>query len=151
MTDLLRLTVKPDTDGTVELIAEVTSNGFCGHASAWFNLSDIEQFSVRLAETYPLLASDPLEIRGGFWSKSTPAVLEQEHLGIEFYPVGLRGEIGCRVRLTTPLYEHDRSNSQHSVAVELKSSYEEVKAFSDSLIKLVRGSNSEAILHAVQV
>ena len=97
-----------------------------------------------------MLASEPLVIRGGYWSKSTPAVLEQEHLGIEFYPIGLRGELGCRVQLTTPLYEHDHSNSQHSVAVELKTSYEEVKAFSESLINLVNGANSEAILRAVQ-
>lgn len=151
MPDFLRLTVKPDTDGTTELLAEVTSSGFCGQGAAWFNLSELEQFSVHLANTYPLLESEPLAIRGGFWSKTTPAVLEQERLGIEFYPIGLRGELGCRIHLATPLYEHDRSKSQHSVAVELKTSYEEVKVFSHLLIKLVRGENSEAILHAVQV
>lgn len=49
----LRLSLEPDDDGTCELFATVSVNGFSGNGSAWFNLCDLEKFAKEFM-AYPL-------------------------------------------------------------------------------------------------
>lgn len=148
MSDRLKLTINPESDGTAEVIAEVRAHGFRGLGSAWFRLTALEEFAGRIGTTYPLSRADSLEIRGGFWSRAFPPLLEQEHVGIEFYPIGSLGEIGCRVQLATESCGCDRPKQQCSVGVEFKTTYEALKTFSSSLVNLCRGGVGEAILEA---
>jgi hypothetical protein len=101
----------------------------------------------KLAVAFPLLAESPLGIRGGFWSKSGGGI-EQEHIGLTFYPVGTVGRVGCRIVLSTPVHEHDRPEGQSSLAVELLTTYERLSAFARSLELLVTGGADEAVLEA---
>lgn len=147
MTDALRLQFKPDTDGTGELIAEIRSNSFAGAGSAWFGEAELVELAKKLAAAFPLPADSPLGIRGGFWS-TTGGSIEQEHVGLTFYPVGGLGRVGCRVVLCTPLYEHDRPEGQSSLVAELLTTYERLGAFARALELLITGGVDEAVLEA---
>ena len=147
MTEALRLKFKPDTDGTGELFAEIRSNGFAGCGSAWFGEAKLVELAKELASAFPLPADSPLGIRGGFYCR-TGSGIEQEHVGLTFYPVGGLGRVGCRVILCTPIHEHDRPEGQSSLATELLTTYERLGAFARALELLVTGGVDEAVLEA---
>lgn len=148
MPDALLLQFKPDTDGTGELFARVHCNGYAGSGSAWFAVSALVDLAKRLGAAFPLPTDSPLGIHGGFWSKSGDG-LEQEHVGLTFYPVGAVGRVGCRVVLSTPVHMTDRQESQCSLAVELLTTYEMLGTFAGSLALLVAGGADMAVLEAV--
>lgn len=147
MPDALRLRFEPDTDGTGKLFAEIHSNGYAGSGSAWFGEAGLVELAKKLAAAFPLPADPPLGIRSGFWSKSGGGI-EQEHVGLTFYPVGSIGRVGCRVVLSTPVHEHDRPEGQSSLAVELLTTYERLGTFARSLELLATGGTDEAVLEA---
>ena len=141
----LRLTLKPDTDGTGELSAEVHVNGFSGLGAAWFNIAEIAAFGETLASTYPLLPERAYDLKGGYWSSAMRSELKHVHLGLHFYPVGLLGKIGCRVHLAAQL-ESASVAPEYAVTVELRTHYEELRAFGVSLVALAEGKSNEALL-----
>jgi len=145
MTIPLRLTLKPDTDGTGELSAEVDVNGFSGLSAAWFNIAEIAAFGATLANTYPLLPEQTYDLKGGYWSAAVRSELEHVHLGLHFYPIGSLGKIGCRVHLAIQL-EGASVAPEYAVTVELRTHYEEIRAFGASLVALAEGTSNEAIL-----
>ncbi|HLO64603.1 MAG TPA: hypothetical protein VK165_16720 [Azonexus sp.] len=147
MHDALRVRFNPDTDGTGELFAEIRSNGYSGSGSAWVGAAELVELAKKLAAAFPLPSDSRLGIRGGFWSKSGGG-LEQEHVGLSFYPVGSIGRVGCRVVLSTPIHAQDRPEAQSSLAVELLTTYEMLGAFARSLELLVSGGSNEAVLQA---
>lgn len=148
MSDVLRIRFEEDADGTGELFVEVTSKGFSGRGSAWFDKINLITFAKKLAETYPLNTETPLSIEGGFWSKSG-GDLEQIHVGLKFYPIGSTGQIGCRVSLATAVHSQERPESQSLVSCELKTFYEGLRTFAQSLEKVIEGSVAEALLEGV--
>ena len=75
-----------------------------------------------------------------------PAQLEQTHLAIEAYPVGLRGQIALRVRTTCQLWEGDRPESQNQAIIEILSMYARPKRFAGDLGHLISVEDSEAVL-----
>jgi len=149
MPDLLRLRISFDDDGTAELLAAVEANGFCGHGSAWINPDQLLELGSRLSRAFPL--REALEINGGYWSRSEPGTLTQEHLALTFYPVAGRGVVGCQVRLASPVQADERPEIRHSVQAELLTSYQELQQFASALGRLAVGKAQEAVLHAVAV
>ena len=147
MTDSLRLRFKSYMDGTGDLIVEVQCNGFSGNSSACFGETELIEFAKNLASTFPLPPGAPLTIEGGFWSKSGSGI-EQQHVGLQFYPIGSVGQVGCRVLLSTPVYAHERPESQSSLSVELHTTYEQLGVFAKSLELITKGSNDDAVLEA---
>jgi hypothetical protein len=145
MNDYLRLTFSTDGDGTGELSAEASCNGFAGHSSAWFGISRLEQFAD-LILTYPLPADGLAPLRGGYWSKERHGELDDLHLGLHFYPIGLRGTAGCKVQLPTPDRRGNVPVSLNSVDVELRTSYQELSDFSAGFRRLIRGELGEVVL-----
>lgn len=148
MPDTLRLQFDPDTDGTGKLLVEVQAKSFTGASAAWFGSTELILFAKKLAATYPLQPNTPLKLEGGYWGKSG-GTIEQLHVGLQFYPIGSVGKIGCRILLSTPINEHERAESQSSLAVELHTTYEQLGAFARSLESLANGNTDEAILETV--
>lgn len=146
MNSRLRLTFAPDDDGTGELSVSVSVGSFSGSSSAWFAHADLVAFGQSLARAYPLQAGNPIELQGGYWGQSGN-VLEQLHVGLRFYPVGSLGTVGCRVQLATPLQRGNRPDQQSSIAVELLTSYEQVRAFAQALVELAQGQTDVAVLN----
>ena len=130
------------------MFVEVRSNGFSGLSSAYFGEAELADFSKKLAGTYPFPPGSSLDIEGGFWSKSGGHI-EQGHVCLRFYPVGVTGRFGCRVLLNSPIHQHDRPAAQSSVAVELHTTYEQLGAFGRTLEMVVAGSADEAVLETL--
>lgn len=148
MSDFLQLTLIPENDGTAEVFAEVYVQGFSGKSSAWFNLNELEKFGHSLSTTYPLKADTPLCLKGGYWNTSPQKSIKQLHLGIKFYCIDQRGQIGCRVDLSTEDYFEQEDNL--SVSVMLITNYESIKIFGQQLSVLTNSTISKAILYGDQ-
>jgi hypothetical protein len=147
MSDLLRLEFKPDTDGTGELFAEVHCEGFAGSSSAWFGEDQLVAFARKLAAAFPLQKDEPLALKGGYWSKAGTGI-EQLHVGLEFYPIGSVGRVGCQVSLNKPDCQLEPPRIQFSLAVELQTTYAQIGIFAKSLEMLAKGQTNEAVLKA---
>jgi hypothetical protein len=144
MTDRLRLTLERDTDGTGGLVAEASSGGFSGVGMAWFNLSQIDEFGELLASTYPLAIDGSYKLQGGIWTMETPGTLSQPKLGLQFYPVGALGVVGCRAHLTSD--DQRDGVATHSAVIELRTNYEQLRNFGIAVSALAEGMVDEAVL-----
>jgi hypothetical protein len=151
MNDCLRLAIGyMDGDGTARLDAAVQCKGFCGNSSGWFGISQLEEFAGQLL-AYPLPDDGYPPLRAGFWSRTRQGEVDQLHVFLRVYPVGLRGAVGCLVTLRTPLNDGDKSKVASLVEVELRTSYQSIADFSQELVKLLRAELSEAILRGVEI
>ncbi len=142
MNNYLRLKLNTDDDGTCELVAEASSNGFSGKGSAWFSLSEIKELSTKLL-CYPI-PEKGICLKGGFFGDDHK--LEEEHLSICIYRVGETGNIGLEIKCRTPSDEVCRPESIHRSALELITNYQDIEVFSKSLSKLVDRQSEEALL-----
>jgi hypothetical protein len=132
-----------DGDGTGKLIVRVEANGFAGESGAYFSQQQIETFAAQLTE-FPL--KDRPTLSGGFYSKTTPGVLEQVHVALAVYPADRTGRIGVNVRLATEFWPGTRPESQHAVTLEILTGYEPLLRFSRELAQLVKGATESATL-----
>lgn len=140
----LKLEFQDDSDGTGKLIATVEAGGFAGRGGAWFGISQIEEFADSIA-AFPLPWKKKCSLAGGFW-KEGQHQLDQEHLGIDVYPIDQRGHIGVQVRIASELWKGSRPESQMMAKVEVITSYQLLNDFSTQLKKLVRGSLEQVLL-----
>lgn len=141
----LTLEFRDDSDGTGELVATVEVHGFAGRGSAWFGITQIDEFADALGQ-FPLPVDSRYELAGGFWKEHR---LVQEHLGIEVYPIGPRGRIGIQVRVATEyseLWPGFRPEAQMMARMEIITSYQPLLYFSKGLKDLVRGSSKQVRL-----
>src|SRR5882672_4424445 len=92
----LRLRFQDDHDGTGKLLARAEAAGFAGESGAYFNISEIEEFAAAIA-VFPVPENESYSISGGFGKPDGSGEVEQEHLGIEVYPLdSRRGTSACR-------------------------------------------------------
>ena len=77
--------------------------------------------------------------------------MTQEHLAIEIYQIDGRGRIGVQVRASTELWGNERQQSQLSARLEVITSYERLRRFSDDLQQLVKGHTEEVLLEGEYV
>ncbi len=141
----LKLTFYDDSDGTGELTAEATADGYSGRGSAYFHIDELKHFATAIGE-FPLPERGRCRVAGGFYSKEVRGKLEQEHLGIDIYPVDRRGHIGIQVRASTQLWQDMRPDSQKIAKIEIITSYEPLRNFSRQLLALITGAVREAVL-----
>ena len=146
----LKFTWESDDDGTGELFAEFQANGFSGIGSAWFDKINLVEESKKFEE-YPITESSHPILEGGYWNEEKNAKLSQEHLHISVYPIDSRGNLGVRIRAATELLPEDRKESQHYVAVELKTTYEDIAKFAKNIRALVAGESNVATLYEAKV
>jgi hypothetical protein len=153
MDSFLRLTFTSDDDGTGELHAQVSCNGFSGRSRAWFSLPQLETFAAEILR-FPLPLEGTTSLRGGYWSRERKGELEQLHLSLRLYPVGPLGVVGCAIALRTPLQRstnNQAADAPAEVQVELRTSYQQVAEFSAALRRLARSEATEAILAGLKL
>ena len=138
----LRLRFADDGDGTGKLYASAEAGGFAAKGAAWFGISQIEEFAIAVA-AFPLPADKQIGVAGGFWKDGQ---LTQEHLAIEIYQIDGRGRIGVQVRASTELQGKARKQSQLAAKLEIITSYERLRHFSEGLHNLVNGRTEEVLL-----
>lgn len=141
----VRFKPDPDGDGTGELLVELSAPPFAGASSAWFDATDLVHFAEKLAAAYPMSETEPIELKGGIWTEDGRNI-DQLLVGLSFYAVGSRGNVGCRTTLATP--SSPRWPEQRSrVDAELLTSYEGVRSFCEGMLRVVHGQDEEASLN----
>jgi hypothetical protein len=140
----LKLKFSDDGDGTGKLLVQAEAGGYAGKSGAHFNSDELRRFAATVGE-FPLPGGSKLSISGGFFGE-TGAKLEEEHVGIDFYPIDKRGHIGAQVRMATELWNKARCESQKVVKLEILTSYEPLAKFSKQLLAVINGSAQEAKL-----
>ena len=134
-----------DGDGTGQLRVEAAVEGFSGRSAAYFNISELQRFARAISE-FPLPDGTRCQITGGFLSRETRRKLDQEHLGIDVYPINRRGHIAVHVRMATQLWQGDRVDSQRIAKLEIITRYDPLEKFSTDMLALLKGSVREATL-----
>ena len=145
--DKLLIRFLNEDDGTGKLQVRAHCNGFSGEGSAWFSTDELDEFASALA-VFPISEENPPAIRSGFGRQDGSGELEQEHLSLRVYPIDRTGHLGVQIRLATEVWAQTRPESQHSVQLEIPTSYEPLAQFSRQLKALLDGSVKEAILEA---
>lgn len=142
MNGKLELRLKDWGDGTAELSAELRTTHFAGIGAASFNRRDLRE-KARAFSAFPLPVGQSIELVGGYWSKTHPATLEEEHLHISVSALGERGSLVLTVRLAVPALENETS-LRSSVSVQAILEYSQLAKFSEEMLALV-GGNIEAV------
>jgi hypothetical protein len=140
--DYLRVRYSPDQDGTGKLSVAASAKGYAGVGGAWFDTSHFRDFESALA-TYPLPTDQYITIPSGFgWRSETD--LEQEHVRIAVGPVGVKGQVGVWVHLSTERWPDTRTESVMDVHLELLTTYERLRRFSEHVLLVLDRKLDEA-------
>jgi hypothetical protein len=141
----LTFSFRNDGDGTGKLFAKAESQGYSGASGAYFDIGRIQEFAQAIAE-FPLPDISRCSIASGFYSKEVLGALEQEHLGIEIYPIDHRGHIGVQVRMATEIWNDTRPKSQKAAKFEITTTYQAIADFSKEIQAMLCGTIAEATL-----
>ena len=143
---MLLVSYYDDGDGTGKLHVRATSNGFAGEGGAWFSDQQVLEFADGIA-AFPISEKDSPVIRGGFYKRDMSGELEQELLALAVYHIDRTGHVAVQVRIATEVWPPNRPESQQSVKLEIRTSYQPILQFSKDLKALVKGAVTEAVLH----
>ena len=143
---LLLVSYYDDGDGTGKLHVKATSDGFTGEGGAWFSQQQVLEFADGVA-AFPISEKNPPVIKGGFYKRDLSGELDQEHLALAVYPIDRIGHIAVQVQIATEVWEQTRPESQQSVKLEIRTTYQPILQFSKDLKALVNGHVAEAVLH----
>jgi len=141
----LRLQYARDDDGTGKLRALVAAGHFAGCGEAYFSDGEIIRFANTLAQ-FPIPTDPRPQLASGFWKQDDAGGLNQEHVSISAYPIGVRGYVGLQIRLADESWPHDRPEQQRRIQVEVVTTYQPLARFSRQLLALAAGSTAEALL-----
>jgi hypothetical protein len=133
---------RADDKWSGKLIIRASYEGFSGVSEAWIDLEKVVTFANSLTR-YPIESDLPIRIASGFGS---PEVLDQELVALEVGPVGIKGQLGVKVHLASPLWPDDRTESLKEVRFEFLTTYQRLSTFSQDLSNVLRGTLSEAAL-----
>lgn len=138
---LLTLRYRPEDQWHGEVVATVSSDGFGGSASAWFNNTDLELFAARMSE-YPL-KTPPLCLAGGYFSQAGDL---ERHLSVVVVPHDPLGDIRVIVELTPPDRGHDELGTYSLVRTWFTVTYTDLERFQRALRKIIKGEAEQADL-----
>ncbi|MEV0154036.1 hypothetical protein AB0H57_09890 [Micromonospora sp. NPDC050686] len=142
--DFVSLEFVADDDGTGQLRVSARSNGYAGRGAAYFDALRLAEFAASL-EAFPLPVGG-LTLAGGFVNPNNAGELEQELVGLRFYGVGGRGQVGVGVHLSGEEWPHIRPESVPAVRSELLTTYERLRMFSRDFFAVARGDDVRAFL-----
>src|SRR5688500_6027608 len=142
----LRLSYRPDDDGTGEIVSTLRSGAFSAQGSAWFNPNWVTNTSVASLRAFPLSSADPPVLEGGFWSAESRDSLEQCHLRITIKPYNSRGTLLVQVDLGSEVWETPDADLQNCATVRFLSEYAAIDGFAGQLKRVLDGECAEAIL-----
>ncbi len=133
-------------DGTGNLSFQANSNGFAGEGDAWVSTGELQDFADSIAK-FPLSEQEPPKFSCGFYKSDGSRYLVEEHFMLRVYPTDRVGHLGIQVRITPELMTNDRRpESQHTVTLEITTSYETLLQFSKGLKALLAGRVEEVVL-----
>jgi hypothetical protein len=145
----LHLGYRPDDEWIGQLDAVVTSGAFSGKGSAWFDRQQLKETFVAALRAYPLSATDPPIIEGGYWSKENPGTLQQYHLRVAVRPYNTRGTLLVQVDLATESGTTPDNDLQQFVTTRFRTEYAALEEFASRLEQVLDGTRDVAVLRGV--
>jgi hypothetical protein len=145
----LRITWRPDDDGTGQIIAAAKSGAFSAQGSAWFNPDQVKTTFVAGLRSFPLTSANPPTIEGGFWSKQNRGGLDQCHLRINIKPHNSRGTLLVHVDLASESWKTPDVDLQNCATIRFLTEYAAVDGFAEQLERVLDGERDEAVLQGI--
>ena len=136
----IALYVHERSEEAIMLEMQAFENNFSAQGSAFFKISEIEQFLMSIRK-FPLVESPDLSISGGYFDDSGDVIIN-EHLHISFTRFNSSGLISMEVRLFQPHPEHWRKGFGTGGRCSYFLNHRELSEFSDDLERLVVGTSS---------
>jgi hypothetical protein len=136
----LRLSYRLNDERHGQLDAVVTSRAFFGRGSAWFSRDKLKDTFIVALREFPLSASNPPLVEGGFWSKAKPGTLEQCHLRVIVRPHDARGSLLVQVDLATESWGTPDKDQQQCVTARFLTGYADIEAFASQLEQISMGN-----------
>ncbi|MBR1226442.1 MULTISPECIES: hypothetical protein [unclassified Bradyrhizobium] len=141
----LRITYRPDDDGTGQIIATAQSGAFSAQGSAWIGPDQVKHTFVASLRAFPLTSPNPPTIEGGFWSGD--GTLDQCHLRITIKPYNSRGTLLVCVDLASESSRRTPdADVQNCATIRFLAEYAAVGGFADQLERALYCESEEAIL-----
>ncbi|UPK01573.1 hypothetical protein [Bradyrhizobium sp. 170] len=145
----LQVAYQPDDDGTGKIVATVKSGEFSARGAAWVNPIDVKQTFVAALRSFPLTATTPALIEGGFWSKEKPGSLEQCHLRIVVRPYDVRGTLLVHVDLSSEVWTTPDADLQNLATIRFTTEYVAVDRFAQEFEAVLDGERDVAVLTGI--
>jgi hypothetical protein len=145
--EMLALSYQADYDGTGKLVVKAGSQGFAGISGAWFDTETLQDFARSLS-IYPLPDENHPHVESGFGANPRTGATAQEHVGLEVGPVGGKGQVGIWIHLATAVWPDARPKQFYEVRLELLTTYERLRMFSNHLGRVLDGDLDEATIAA---
>jgi hypothetical protein len=142
----LRITYRPDDDGTGQIVGTAQSGEFFAQGAAWFDATHVKETFVASLRAFPFTSADPPMIEGGFGSREIRGSLEQCHLRITIKPYNTRGTLLVHVYLASPSWKSPDVDLQNSATIRFLTEYEAVNKFANEIGDVVDGVKEQAIL-----
>jgi hypothetical protein len=142
----LRLRYSPENEWNGELFAAVRSGAFSGEGSAWFGREQLQQNLVVPLRAFPLSASNPPMIEGGYWGEDKPRTLTQCHLRIAVRPFDSRGALLVQVDLASSSQTTPDKDLQQLVTVRFLTEYTALDTFAADVEQVLDGKSESAVL-----
>ncbi|AMX03008.1 hypothetical protein [Microbulbifer thermotolerans] len=139
----LVITADVEDDGTVGLKGIVSVRGFSGTGEAWFNVSQVIEFSEQL-EHFAKTTENPPEIFGGYWDGEGNLI--NKLFSLRFYSLS-NYRAGVQVEFADHPYTGCRTEEIACVKVELKPEMQAFIEFCSQLKKLLTNDLHEAKLY----
>jgi hypothetical protein len=146
----LLVAYQADDDGTGQIIAVVKSGEFSARGAAWFNPDVVKRTFVAALRTFPLRATAPALIEGGFWSKENPGSLEQCHLRIAVKPYDSRGTLLVHVDLSSEVWITPDADLQNLATIRFTTEYAAVDRFAREFEAVLDSERDVAVLIGIR-
>jgi len=146
----LQVAYQADDDGTGKIIATVKSGEFSARGAAWFNPANVKHTFVAALRSFPLTATTPALIEGGFWSKENPGTLGQCHLRIAVRPYDVRGTLLVHVDLSSEVWTTPDADLQNFASIRFTTEYAAVDRFAQEFEAVLDGERDVAVLTGIR-
>lgn len=143
MADHLRLTYRADDDGTGEVTATASAQGWSGRSSGYVNDFRLTDLASALRQ-YPLSSEEPPRLVTGYGSEDQGD--EFRTIDLQVVPIGSHGQVVADIHLATFVWPGDRVPIGPSAHIVLPTSYQRVAEFADQLDGLRDGRQEAAVL-----
>jgi hypothetical protein len=146
----LQVSYRTDEDWTGQIIATVKSGEFSARGAAWFDRINVKQTFLAALRSFPLTATTPALIEGGFWSKEKPGSLEQCHLRIAVKPYNSRGTLLVHVDLSSEVWSTPDADLQNLATIRFTTEYVAVDKFAQEFEEVLDGKRDAAVLTGIK-
>jgi hypothetical protein len=146
----LQVSYRTDEDWTGQIVATVKSGEFSARGAAWFDRINVKQTFLAALRSFPLTATTPAFIEGGFWSKEKPGSLEQCHLRIAVKPYNIRGTLLVHVDLSSEVWSTPDADLQNLATIRFTTEYAALDRFAQEFEEVLDGKRDVAVLTGIK-